>query len=279
MDGAMERLVESADSMDSLLELAVAAAHAGGAVLVEGLSRSLEVQQKSERSSIVTWADLTAQAAIVELLTQRAPDHAIVGEEGNAGADRATAPVTWIVDPLDGTSNYAAGIRYACVSIAALDADGLVAAAVLDPFTSEVFTASRGGGAWCDGRQLRVKDTKELTKALVCTGVQSDDEPTLVAFGKRITDLYLHTRGVRMLGSPALTLCHLAAGRVDAFIEEGATYAWDTAAGALIIREAGGTVTGWDGGELNLSDGFSDVVATCGPIHDALLDLIHHRLA
>jgi myo-inositol-1(or 4)-monophosphatase len=130
---------------DELLDGAVAAARAGGAVLVEGLGRPLQVSHKNERTSIVTWADLTAHEAIVRVLGERFPDHAILGEEGDVALGDAAA--TWLVDPLDGTSNYAHGIPFACTSVAVRDAEGLAAGAILDPFRGELFTALRGWGS------------------------------------------------------------------------------------------------------------------------------------
>src|SRR5262249_5490111 len=159
-------------------------ARAGGAVLVEGLRRPLEVEQKTERTSIVTWADLTAQAAIVGVIGERFPDHAVLGEEGGAEIEGAAA--TWLVDPLDGTSNYAHGIPFACTSVAVRDGDGLAAGAVLDPFRDELFTAVRGGGAWLGGERIAVSATGTLDRALVCTGIQSDDPGAIAAFGRRM---------------------------------------------------------------------------------------------
>jgi len=256
-----------------LLDAAVAAAQAGGAVLVEGLARPREVALKSERASIVTWADVTAQQRIVEVLSGRFPDHAILGEEGDAGSD---GPVTWLVDPLDGTSNYAHGVPFACTSVAARTTEGVVAGAILDPFRGELFTAMRGGGAWLGSERLAVSTAAELRQALVCTGLQSDDDDAIAAFGRRIVALSRHCRGVRCLGSPALCLAYVAAGRIDAFLERDATYAWDVGAGALLITEAGGRVEDLDGGPLHLGPGLANVLASNGRFHDDLADVVHN---
>lgn len=255
--------------VNQLLATAVVAADAAGAILVEGLTRPPEIAEKGSRVSIVTWADITAQAEIVRVIAERHPDHAVFGEEGNAGADRATAPVTWIVDPLDGTSNYAHGIPFACTSIAAVDADGLAAAAIFEPFRGELFTATRGGGAWLGDERLSVSATPELAKALVCTGIQSTDPDALAAYVRRVLAIHTKTRGARGLGSPALCLAYVAAGRIDIFFERDATYAWDLAAGALLIEEAGGRITHPDGGPINLGPGLADMLATNGLLHEA----------
>jgi myo-inositol-1(or 4)-monophosphatase len=260
-------------SPHELLAGAVAAARAGGAVLQEGLQRPKQVELKSERASIVTWADLTAQREIIQVITERFPDHAILAEEGRG--DVADGPVTWLVDPLDGTSNYAHGIPFACTSVAARDTDGLAAGAILDPFRGELFTAVRGGGAWLGDDRLAVSAADALSRALVCTGIQSDDGEAIAAFGRRMVALSSHCRGVRCVGSPALCLAYVAAGRIDAFLERDATFAWDVGAGALLITESRGQVEDLDGGPLNLGPGLANVLASNGRIHAGLADVIH----
>jgi myo-inositol-1(or 4)-monophosphatase len=264
-------------SVPDLLEGAVAAARAGGAVLVEGLQRPKQVELKSERASIVTWADVTAQAAILEVIHERFPGHAVLAEEDHAdagGADAAQPRVTWLVDPLDGTSNYAHGVPFACTSVAVRDADGLAAGAILDPFREELFTATRGGGAWLGDERLAVSAVDSPGGALVCTGIQSDDPDAIAAFGRRIVALSRECRGVRCIGSPALCLAYVAAGRIDAFLERDATFAWDVGAGALLITEAGGRIEDLDGGPLNLGPGLANVLASNGGIHAALAGIV-----
>lgn len=255
-----------------LRAVATAAARAAGDVLVEGLGRPLEVNQKNERTSLVTAVDLAAQAEIVRVISGHYPGHAIIGEEGTSGS--AGGACTWLVDPLDGTSNYAHGIPFACTSIAVMDADGLAAAAIFEPFREELFTAVRGAGAWLGEERLAVSETAALDRALACTGVQCDDEAAAVAFGRRILELSSHCRAVRCIGSPALCLAYVAAGRIDAFLEADSTYAWDVAAGALMITESGGRIEDLGGGPLNLGGGVADVLATNGRIHDEVAALV-----
>lgn len=255
-----------------LLEVCVAAAEAGCEVLADGLTRTTGVVMKSERSSIVTEVDLASQRRIFEVIAAAYPDHVIMGEEGDGGGDDHS--LTWIVDPLDGTSNYASGIPFACVSVAVRDADGVVAGAIAEPFRNERFTATRGGGAFADGTPLRVSENDRLDRSIVTTGLQSDDPDQITAHVRRIEALHLHARGPRMLGSPALCLAYVAAGRIDAFFERDATYAWDVAAGSLMIHEAGGRCEDLDGGPVNLGRGVANVLATNGAVHDDLFDLI-----
>jgi myo-inositol-1(or 4)-monophosphatase len=264
-------------TVSELLEVAVAAARAGGAVLIEGLQRPRQVELKSERASIVTWADVTAQAAILEVIRERFPGHAVLAEEDQAGGGGAAADepgVTWLVDPLDGTSNYAHGVPFACTSVAVRDDEGLAAGAIFDPFREELFTAARGGGAWLGDESLAVSAVDSPARALVCTGIQSDDPDAIAAFGRRIVALSRECRGVRCVGSPALCLAYVAAGRIDAFLERDATFAWDVGAGALLITEAGGRIEDLDGGPLNLGPGLANVLANNGGIHAALTAIV-----
>lgn len=262
----------NAPSPEQLLQTCVDAARAGGAVLVDGLAGSRRVEMKSARASIVTEIDLASQAAIFDVIGGAFPDHVIMGEEGDGGGDDRSH--TWLVDPLDGTSNYASGIPFACVSVAVRGDDGVVAGAIFEPFRQELFTATRGGGAWLAGERLAARDEPDLGRVLIATGLQSDDPAEIAAHARRVEALHLHSRGARLLGCPALCLAYVAAGRLDAFYERDATYAWDVAAGSLMISEAGGRCEDLDGGPLNLGRGIANVLATNGRVHDALFELI-----
>ena len=267
----MRSLPEVGASEAALLETAITAARAGGEKLIEGLARPKEVVLKSSRASIVTWADEASQAAIFRVLSTVHPGHALLGEEGTGG--RADGPYTWIVDPLDGTTNYARGLSPWGVSIAVRETGGpLVAGVIFDPLRGDLFAARRGGGT-----ELRVSDTAEIRAALVATGLQNDDDAIIHEYSLRVEELHRSCRGVRAIGSPALAMAYVAAGRLDAFLEKDATYAWDVAAGALLIAEAGGTATDFDGGPPNLGPGISNIVASNGSLHDDLLEIVNLR--
>ena len=255
-----------------LLDTAIAAARAGGAVLLEGLTRPKDVQLKGERASIITWADITSQAEIFGIIGASYPGHAILGEEGDGGG--TDAAFTWLVDPLDGTSNYAHGLPFACVSVAVRDSSGVIAGAIFEPFRRELFTATRGGGAWLGDDRLSVSPTATLDASLVCTGIQSDDPAQIEAYGRRVVALYSRTRSARALGCPALCLAYVAAGRIDAFFERDATYAWDVGAGSLMVTEAGGRCDDLDDGPLNLGPGIANVLGSNGRLHDPLRELV-----
>jgi myo-inositol-1(or 4)-monophosphatase len=257
----------------NLLESAIDAARAGGARLMDGLLRPPEIHQKSARSNIVTWADEASQETIVELLLGRYPDHAILGEEGSAG--NPDGPYTWIVDPLDGTSNYARGMSPWGVSIAVRETGGpLLAGVILDPLRGEMFAAQRGGGTTCEP-----SDTTDIGKALIATGLQNDDPDAIHEHALRIEQMHLHCRGTRAIGCPSFALAYVAAGKLDGFVEKDATYAWDVAAAVLLLEEAGGVATDFEGGPVNLGPGITNIVASTAAIHGDLLDIVNLRRA
>jgi myo-inositol-1(or 4)-monophosphatase len=225
--------------------LAEAVARDAGALLRDQLERvRLEVGTKSSATDMVTEMDRAAEQRIVEGLLGARPDDGMVGEEGT---DRTgTSGVRWIVDPLDGTTNYLYGLPGFGVSIAA-EADGtVVAGAVLDVIRGELFSATLGGGATRDGAAIRPSSCAELPVALVATGFAYDA-------GRRrrqaavLVEVLPRVRDIRRFGAAAVDLCSVACGRVDGYYERGLAV-WDLAAGALIAAEAGAVVTGFDGG-------------------------------
>jgi myo-inositol-1(or 4)-monophosphatase len=250
-------------------EAAVEAARAAGEVLRGAFGEEQAVRHKGE-VDIVTETDEKAEAVIKEILLGSFPSYGMLAEEGGelAGKD-----ARWIVDPLDGTTNYAHGLPIFCVSIA-LEKDGEVALGVVhDPVSRETYVAERGGGATLDGKTLRVSRTAELIQALVATGFPYDREElpaALEMFGR----FARRTRSVRRLGSAALDLCYVAAGRLDGYYDRGVK-AWDVAAGVLMVEEAGGTVTDYASGPLDLAG--EKVVASNGPLHPSLLEVIGER--
>jgi myo-inositol-1(or 4)-monophosphatase len=261
-----------------LASVCVAAAEAGARVLRELFDRPREVLLKG-RIDLVTDADKAAEERILHLLAERAPGVAVLAEESGAhgeGASRAR----FIVDPLDGTTNYAHGIPLFCCTVAVELKGAVVAGCTVDPSRGERFRALRGGGAWwgrahLDGphagrpgseppeRRLAVGQAEQLGHAVVCTGFPYDRRGRLGemidAFG-RFTEL---SRGTRRLGSAAIDLAYLAAGRLDVFYEQGLK-PWDIGAGVVLVEEAGGLVTSFDGSPLSLSSG--EILASNGAL-------------
>ena len=252
--------------------VAEAAARAGGAVLMARLrgDGDLQIAYKDGRANLVTVADRESQQAVTDVIRAAFPDHAVVGEEGTTG-DPGTEHV-WYVDPLDGTTNFAHGLPFFCVSVALRSRGRTVAGAVYDPARDEMFAASPGGGATVNGLPLRVSGIDRLDRALVVAQAQSVDEGEIRAYAALVRRLMQAAGGVRSLGSPALTLCAIAAGRLEAYCEY-AMDAWDIAAGQLILHEAGGTLTTFSGAPHTTAER-ADVAASNGRVHPELLAVL-----
>jgi myo-inositol-1(or 4)-monophosphatase len=249
------------------LEVAVAAAEAAGEVLRRGFGREQTVKYKGE-VDLVTEVDERAEGVIGEVLREAFPGYGMLAEEG--GRCQGEGNSRWIVDPLDGTTNYAHGLPIFAVSIALERVGEVVLGVVHDPMRRETYVAERGGGATLDGEPIRVSDTNEPIRALLVTGFPYDraDMRAAVELFGQLTQL---TQGVRRLGAAALDLCYVAAGRLDAFYEKG-LHAWDIAAGSLILEEAGGRITDYRGRELDLEG--REIVASNGLLHPVLLEVM-----
>jgi myo-inositol-1(or 4)-monophosphatase len=219
------------------------------------------VRSKSTRTDLVSDADERAERAVVAYLRDRCPDDGIVAEESARTEGRSG--FRWLVDPLDGTINYLYGLPHWCVSVACADADGATAGAVYDPLRDELFTATRGGGAWLGDRRLATTAVADPRLALVATGFSYDpaERAAQAAIVGRIAG---GVRDIRRAGSAALDLAWVAAGRLDAYFEVSRS-PWDSAAGELLVREAGGTVT-WTP--------HTEIVASGPAVHAPLLALL-----
>ena len=256
--------------MQPMLNIAVRAARKAGDIMIRHLNKleSLEIAEKG-RNDFVTAVDQLAEEAIIEVVKDHYPDHAILAEEsGSSGKNE----YEWIIDPLDGTTNYLHGFPVFSVSIAIAHENELQHAVVYDPMRQEIFSASRGQGAHLDGRRIRVSKLTSLPRALIATGFPyrlADAQIDL--YLQMLRAVMLETAGVRRPGSAALDLCYVAAGRVDGFWELGLKK-WDVAAGALIIREAGGRISDFAGTDAYLESG--SVVAGTPKVYAALSKLL-----
>jgi myo-inositol-1(or 4)-monophosphatase len=257
-----------------LEQIAIEAARAGGDVLRRRFAdrTKLNVETKA-RHDYVTEVDREAEAAVVAVLRVRAPDDAILAEEGSLGATDAAC--RWIVDPLDGTTNFIHGVPTFAVSIGLEDPSGLVAGAVHDPCRDETFHAHRGGGAFLNGSPISCTGLDHLDAALIATGFPFREMAQLPAYLAAFERFVRSTSGLRRAGSASLDLAYTACGRYDGFFEVG-LHPWDLAGGALVVMEAGGIVTDVRGGPGFLREG--SIVAAGRRLHAALLEITRETL-
>ncbi len=255
--------------MHALLNIAVRAARAAGEVIIRSLNRleSLTVTSKG-RNDFVTEVDHAAEAEIIKLIRKNYPSHAFLAEDSGRTGDSDTI---WIIDPLDGTTNFLHGYPTFAVSIACQIKGRLEHGVVYDPISQEIFSASRGAGAHLDNRRIRVSKQRGLEGALIGTGFPyRANTRYLDAYLAMLRAVMEHTAGIRRPGSAALDLAYVAAGRTDAFWEIGLS-PWDTAAGTLLIQEAGGRIGTLSGGEYRQG---GNIVAGTPKVYAALLELL-----
>jgi myo-inositol-1(or 4)-monophosphatase len=239
-------------------------AREAGALLMGYFHRRVKVEYKGD-VDLVTEADRASEALITKRIRERWPGHNIMGEEGTRSEQGSD--YRWYVDPLDGTTNFAHGYPVFCVSLGLEHKDERVAAVIFDPTREEMFTAEKGGGAFLNGQPIHVSSIANLAECLVATGFPSHKrhKNPNIFFYHQIT---LKTHGVRRAGSAALDLCNVASGRFDGFWEFNLN-PWDTAAGVLIVQEAGGRVTRFDGQPFRIDS--RETLASNGQVHEALL--------
>jgi myo-inositol-1(or 4)-monophosphatase len=254
--------------LNELKAVALAAAYHGGGYIQQRRDATRRITHKGD-IDLVTEADLGAEALIIATIRSRFPDHAILSEE--KGLIKGKRGCRWIVDPLDGTTNFAHGLTTCCVSIAAVDDDGPLVGVVWAPFSEELFSAVRGRGAYLNGRRLAVSDIGDTKDSLLVTGFPYNVKTIMEPVMKRFRRCLEASQGVRRLGSAALDLCYVAAGRFEAFWEEQ-LHPWDVAAGHIIVAEAGGWVT--DFGNRPFDPEMSSILASNGRIHEQMLNLL-----
>jgi myo-inositol-1(or 4)-monophosphatase len=261
--------------MQPMLNIAIRAAHRAGDFIVRKINKlpDLQVEVKA-RNDFVSEVDREAEARIIEDLLKSYPDHGIVAEE--SGQIEGKGEYRWIIDPLDGTTNYLHGFPQYAVSIACEHRGRLAHGVIYDPFKQELFAASRGDGATLNNRRIRVSKIKSVEGALIGTGFPFKNPADLDEFLQLFSAFFKSASDMRRAGSAALDLAYVAAGRLDGFWESGLN-AWDMAAGALIVREAGGIVTDYQGDEKFLENG--QVVAGNPRIITDMLRTIsrHHK--
>jgi myo-inositol-1(or 4)-monophosphatase len=250
------------------LETAIDLARAAGDILNHYASREKLVEFKGH-ANLVTIADKESEELIISGILSRYPGHSILAEE--SGATQPGASVQWVIDPLDGTTNFAHGYPFYCVSIGVEENDEVVCGVVYDPVRDELFSAARGAGAFCNGEALKVSDVDVLSRALLITGFPYNFREHVDTVMHQFREFMVASQAVRRGGSAALDLCYVAAGRLDGFWELN-LQAWDTAAGRVILEEAGGRVTDFKGGPFSIYT--KQILATNGKIHDEMLGVL-----
>jgi myo-inositol-1(or 4)-monophosphatase len=259
--------------MQPLLNIAVRAARRAGEIIVRGMNRlhRLDVRQKGQ-NDFVSEIDLAAERDIIDTVHHSYPNHAILGEESGASGDNE---VVWIIDPLDGTTNFLHGFPQFAVSIGVQLRGRMEHGVVYDPLRQELFTASRGDGAQLDGRRIRVSSQIGLERSLIGTGFPYRTNTEWIDnYMLMLKTVMQQTAGVRRAGAASLDLAYVAAGRLDAFWEIGLK-PWDTAAGLLLIAEAGGITTTLAGEEYKLG---SDILSGTPKVHAPLLEALAPHL-
>jgi myo-inositol-1(or 4)-monophosphatase len=249
--------------MNSFLDVAIETAREAGSILLAEFDRPVNISYKGD-VDIVTQADKRSEQAIVARLRSHFPKHAIVAEEG--GGNESDSPFRWHVDPLDGTTNFAHGYPCFCVSLGLEEAGEMIAGVIFQPVSGELFTASRGEGAYLNQKKIQVSRIEKLATSLLSTGFPSmkrAQNPNIHYYW----DFTLRSHGVRRDGSAAMDLAAVACGRFEGFWEFG-LHPWDTAAGILLVHEAGGVVTHFDGQPYRLGD--RELMASNGRVHEEM---------
>ena len=268
--------------LDALAGTAERAARAGGAVLLEYQSKVLEVTLKDARVDVSSSADLAAQEATIAAIRAERPDDVVLGEEdapdvssdgSSSAASRLLRPgdgLQWWVDPLDGTRAFIDGFPWFATAVSVTLGGEPVVAAVYDPLRDELFRAVRGGGATCNGRPLRVSRAEKAAEVVVVVQAQSSDPDVIAEFARLMRAMLTVSGGVRFPGAPALVMAHLAAGHLGGYVERDMP-PWDVAGGRLLIEEAGGRVTDFDGRVRDASTRYDVVASNGGGVHDELI--------
>lgn len=264
------------ESLDHLVQDAGQIAQAAGELILNLSSKERQISYKSARD-MVTEVDRASEKYILSEITRLYPDHGILAEESGESTS-GTSPYKWIIDPLDGTTNFVHGFPVFAVSIGVEFENELYAAAVFDPHQNELFTAGKSRGAFLNGEPIRVSKTKDLGKSLLATGFSYFNDDYFQLNMELWASIYGKTQGLRRAGAAAIDLAWLACGRLDG-VWEFSLKPWDIAAGALLVTEAGGLVSGPLGEKLDLNVGH--IIAANPSIHPYLLkeiELYKHRL-
>lgn len=255
---------------ETMIDLAIRAARDAGQYLKENVGRARAVEtKKGEERNLVSEIDKGAEARIISLIKSRYPDHDVLAEE--SGGAESSGTYRWIIDPLDGTTNFLHGVPIFCVSIGIEFNGQIVAGVVYDPNLDEMFTAELGSGTFLNGKRIQVSSTDEILRSLLVTGFPYDIARNPHHAVEHFGNFLMAARGIRRLGSAALDLSYVAAGRFDGFWEVH-LQPWDMAAGKLLVEEAGGRTTDFSGSPARIHG--KQIIASNGHLHNAMLEVI-----
>jgi len=253
---------------EKLKRVALKAVKEGGSILMQHFGKVKSIDYKGE-INLVTEADRQSEQKIVSIIKDKYPDHSILAEE--TGDSGGSSPFKWIIDPLDGTTNYAHSYPCFCVSLAIEYEGEVIYGTVYDPMREEIFTAEKGNGAYVNGKIIKVSSTQELNHSLLCTGFPYDIRDDIESNILNFRNFLMKSQAVRRDGSAALDLCYVAAGRFDGFWEQK-LFPWDVAAGSLLITEAGGKLSNFKDEKFNIYD--TEIVASNGIIHHQMIETL-----
>jgi myo-inositol-1(or 4)-monophosphatase len=254
--------------LEHVHSVAISAAFKGAHVLRTHLGKISQINKKGD-IDLVTEADLESEKQIISAIQRAYPDHSILAEE--SGSNKTNSELRWIIDPLDGTTNYAHQLPIFTISIAFAAKDEILTGIVLNPISAELFSAIKGCGAQLNGRPIKVSSTEKVSQSLLVTGFPYNVKELFDMIMARYSRCLWAARGIRRLGSAALDLCYVACGRFDGFWEQGLK-PWDTAAGALIATEAGACITDFANQPFMIES--KHILATNGRIHKEMLTIL-----
>jgi myo-inositol-1(or 4)-monophosphatase len=252
-----------------MLNFAQQTAREAGKILLDKFGKKINISKKGD-INLVTEADLASEKFIIEQIKSYYPKHSILAEESGAAVVDGESKWKWIIDPLDGTTNFAHGYPCFCVTIALEHEGEIVVGVTFDPTRDEMFSAEKNSGSFLNNKQLRVSDTEKLSEALICTGFPYDVAER-ENFARHFTSFVANARGIRRDGSAAIDMAYVACGRFDGFWEEGLN-PWDVAAGKLLIEEAGGRVSYYDNSDFSIYK--PPICASNGIIHNEMLRIL-----
>ena len=260
-------LLES--ELDVLVDVAIEAAQLAGSILTDYAQKGFEIQKKSQ-INLLTEADLASEKAVIDIISTHFPSHQILAEEKGLHAKTAN-PYKWVIDPLDGTTNFAHGFPMYNVSIGVEFEGTIIVGVVLDPTRNELFVAKKGQGATLNEKPIHVSATPKLGDALLVTGFAYDVQTVADNNLKEFCAFSLKAQGMRRTGTAAIDLCYIACGRFDGYWELKLN-PWDTAAGKLIVEEAGGKITNYNGESFSIYG--QDLIASNGFIHEEMVEVL-----